>query len=194
MKKLEVKLAWLVSRVFDPVIEIPLLLSVSVWIALTNGLRWRFLIFLIVVDAFLPFLYMMWGLKTKRISDWDISKKEERNGLHRVALVCHLFGAVAAYAIGKIFLFKILLMFWSLAVIFAFITFFWKISIHAGVNAALVAFFNHFYGWDKYWWLVLVLLLVMWSRVRIKKHDWMQGLMGTAIAMTWVSVGLTFVQ
>jgi len=36
------KLAWAVSRVFDPVVEIPILLAGSVYYALSNGLRWRF--------------------------------------------------------------------------------------------------------------------------------------------------------
>ena len=42
------RMAWIISRVFDPVIEIPVMLSTAVWWALTNGLRWRFLVFLLV--------------------------------------------------------------------------------------------------------------------------------------------------
>lgn len=193
LKKMSKRLAWIIARVFDPVIEIPVLLSAAVWLALTNGLRWRFLVMLLVIDAVLPFLYMLWGLMTKRISDWDITKKEERNGLHFFTIFCHLFGVVAALAIGKIFLFEVLLVFWSLAVVFALITTRWKISIHAGVNAALVAFFNHFYGWDKYWWTVGVLVIVLWSRVVIKKHTWAQVAVGALLALAWVSAGLNWV-
>ncbi|MDZ4384977.1 MAG: hypothetical protein U0944_01010, partial [Candidatus Moranbacteria bacterium] len=67
-KKNASNLAWVVSRVFDPVIEIPLLLAAVAVYALTNGLRIRFLIFLLIIDALLPALYMFWGLATKRIS------------------------------------------------------------------------------------------------------------------------------
>ena len=42
-------LAWIISRVFDPVIEIPLLLAAVAIYALTNGLRIRFLMFLLIV-------------------------------------------------------------------------------------------------------------------------------------------------
>lgn len=185
--------AWVVARVFDPVIEIPLMLSAATWIALTNGLRWRFLVLLIIVDAVLPAAYMIWGLKTKRISDWDISKREERNGLHFFTVFCHLFGVVAALAIGKIFLFKILLVFWTLAVVFALVTMVWKISGHAAVNAALVAFFNHFYGWDKYWWTVGLLIIVLWSRVVIKKHTYAQVVAGALLALFWISAGLNLI-
>lgn len=191
---LETRAAWAISRIFDPVIEIPVLLAAAAWIALTNGLRWRFLVFLLVIDAVLPFLYMQWGLRTGRIKDWDMTDRKQRFELYFFTIFAHLFGVVAAYAIGKTELFEILLIFWSLALIYGVITLFWKISIHAGTNAALLAFFNHFYGWDKYWWLVLVLVIVLWSRVKTKKHTWSQVGWGSVIALGWVSVGLQLIQ
>lgn len=186
-------MAGVVGRVFDPVVEIPVLLGGAVWWALTNGARWRFLALLLVVDALLPAVYMVWGLKTGRISNWDIRKKEERRELYFLTVFAHLFGVVLAFLIGKYVLFKILLVFWSLAVVFAIVTYFWKISVHAGTNAALVAFCNHFYGWDRYWWLVGVLLLVLWARVEGKNHDWGQVLVGAGMALAWVSLGLQLV-
>jgi hypothetical protein len=182
-------MARIVSRVFDPIIEIPLVLSVAVWFALTNGLRWRFLIFILVIDALLPFIYILWGLVTKRISDWDMTKKEERRGIYVFVAITHAIPVVYAYLIGKTEMAGILLVFWSVAVVFAVITYFWKISVHAGVNGVMLAFFNHFWGWNNYWWLVLVLLLVLWARVEIKKHTWAQVLIGAGLAIGWVEVG-----
>jgi len=185
-------LAWVVSRVFDPVIEIPLLLATVAIYALTNGLRIRFLIFLLIVDALLPALYMFWGLATKRISDWDMTKRKERSGVYFFTIFCHLFGVVLAFFLGKILLAKILFIFWSLAVVFALITIVWKISIHAGVNAAALAFFNHYFGWQNYWWLSLVLVAVLWARVEIKKHTWTQVTAGAVLAIVWVELLLLF--
>ncbi|MBI3954576.1 hypothetical protein HY333_00885 [Candidatus Collierbacteria bacterium] len=184
------KLAWAISRIFDPVIEIPILLSVATWFALTNGLRWRFLIFLLVVDALLPLFYLIYGLKKGKISDWDMTKREERQGIYIFTAIVHLIGVVYAYALGKTGLAGILLVFWSAAVIFALITTKWKISVHGGVNGAALSFFNHFWGWQYYWWLVIVLLLVLWSRVEIKKHSWAQVLVGASLAIVIVEVGL----
>lgn len=185
-------LAWVISRVFDPVIEIPLLLATVAIYALTNGLRIRFLIFLLFVDALLPALYMFWGLATKRISDWDMTERKERAGVYFFTIFCHLFGVILAFFLGKILLAKILFIFWSLAVVFALITVVWKISIHAGVNAAVVAFFNHYFGWQNYWWLVVVLLIVLWARVEIKKHTWPQVTAGAILAIGWVELLLLF--
>jgi len=184
------KIAWIISRIFDPIIEIPLLLTVVAWFALTNGLRWRFLIFLLIVDALIPALFMFWGLATKKISDWDMSKREERKQLYFLVVIAHAISVVYAYFLGKMDLAAILLVFWFMAVTFALITLRWKISVHAGVNGVLVAFFNHFWGWENYWWLILVLFLVLWARVTIKKHSWLQVLAGAALAIAWTEVGL----
>lgn len=186
-------LAWFVSRVFDPVIEIPVLLTATVVFAIANGWRFRYLVFLLIIDALLPAAYMLWGLARRTISDWDMTRKNERYGLYFFTVFAHLFGVVYAYMLGKEELAEILFVFWALAVVFAVITLFWKISVHAGVNGAAVAFFNHLYGWENYWWLPLVLLLVFWARVRIKKHTWPQVLVGGGVALTMVEMGLRVV-
>lgn len=184
------KFAWVISRVFDPAVEIPVVLSAAAYYALTNGLRFRFLIFLLVVDAFLPALYMVWGIKTKRISDWDMTKREQRGGLYFLTVFLHLFGVVFAFFLGKIVMAKILFILWSLALVFALITAFWKISVHAGVNGAMLAFFCHLYGWQNYWWLSIILILVLWSRVEIKKHSIWQVSLGSMLAIVWVELGM----
>ncbi len=186
------KLAYVISRVFDPVFLIPLMLTAAVYYALTNGLRFRFLMFLLFTDALLPAAYFVWGIVTKRISDWDMTKREERYGLYIFVAITHAVGVVYAYLLGKTEMAAILFVFWSLAVVFALITNYWKISVHAGVNGLMVAFFNHFWGWDKYWWLVLLLLLVLWARVEIKKHTWAQVVAGSVLAIAWTQVGLSW--
>jgi len=184
------KFAWIISRVFDPAVEIPVVLAAAAYYALMNGLRFRFLIFLILVDAFLPAMYMVWGIKTRRISDWDMTKREQRGELYFLTVFLHLFGVVLAFFLGKIVMAKILFVLWSLALIFALITMVWKISVHAGVNGAMLSFFCHLYGWQNYWWLVIILVLVLWSRVEIKKHSILQVSLGSILAIGWVELGL----
>ena len=186
------RLAYIISRVFDPMIEIPIILSVVVWFALTNGLRFRFFIFLLIVDALIPAGYMVWGIITKRVSDWDMTKRKERAGLYAVTVFCHAFGALYAFFLGKYELSYVLFLMWGLAAVFAVITLFWKISVHAGVNAVMVAYFNHYWGWHNYWWLVIVLVLVLWARLEMKKHTFAQLLVGTVLALVWVEVGLRY--
>jgi len=184
------KLAWVVSRVFDPIFEIPFLLVLTAWVALTNGLRWRFIVFLLFFDALLPAAYFIIGLKTKKIADWDLTRKEDRRGIYTFTALVHFFGVVYAYFLGKTELAGVLFVLWSLAVVFAGITYFWKISVHAGVNGVMLALLTHYYGWDRFGWLAIVLFLVIWARVKAKKHTWAQVLAGAGLAIAWVEIGL----
>ncbi len=186
-------LAWFVSRVFDPVIIIPLLIVAATVFAIGSGWNYRYLLFLLIIDALLPALYMLFGLWRGTISDWDMTDRGERAGLYFFTVFAHLFGVVYAYLLGKTELAEILFVFWILAVIFAVVTLFWKVSVHAGVGGAAIAFFNHLYGWQNYWWLVLVLFLVFWARVRIRKHTWGQVLVGGSLAIVMVEYGLRVV-
>jgi len=186
-------LAWFLSRIFDPVIEIPIMLTAATVYAIRSGWRFRYLIFLLLMDAVLPMLFMLWGLMRKSITDWDMTKRTERGGIYVVTVIAHLFGVVYAFMLGKEELAEILFVFWILAVVFALTTIYWKISVHAGVNGAALAFFNHFWGWSNYWWLALVLLMVLWARVEIKKHTWSQVLVGASSAILIVEMGLLLV-
>ena len=186
-------LAWFVSRVFDPVIEIPLLLSAAVLFAIRNGMRYRYLVFLLLIDALAPAAYFLWGLLTKKISDWDMTDKKQRRGIYVFTVVVHLFGVVYAFMLGKEELAEILFVFWLVALLFALVTLFWKVSVHAGVNGAAVAFFNHFWSWNNFWWLVPILLIVLWARVKVHKHTWGQVLIGASSALLVVEFGLRLV-
>lgn len=181
------------SRVFDPVVVIPVILLSAVWFALTNGLRFRFLIFILIVDMIIPAIYFVLGLKLGWMKDWDATDRRDRFGLFFFTVAMHAVSVVYAFMLGKNEMGLILLVFWILAVIFSVITLFWKISVHAGVMATALAFFAHFWGWNKFWWMVPILLLVLWARVEARKHDWLQVFAGSFLAIIVVELGLRVV-
>lgn len=189
-KKSNSPVAGLISRVFDPVIEIPIALSLAVFWAIDNGFRWRFLVLLLLIDALLPFMFFVHQLKKGEVSNWDIRDRRERIPLYFFTMIVHLIGVLAAFVLGKYALFQTLLIFYSVAIVFMIVTFFWKISIHAGINALLVTFVNYMLDW-KYWWLYLLVLLVGWARVRDGHHRWSQVLAGALLAGGMVYVGLS---
>ena len=173
-------LAKVVSRVFDPIIEIPVAIGLSVWVAVMEGLRWRFLGALLFIDLLMPFIFMMTMMRHGQISEFDIRKKEQRIPLYFFTMLCHLVGVWLAYAVGKIDLAHILSVFWILGVVFSMITVFWKISLHGGVNAVLAVFVNVLFGY-RYWWLFLILPVVGWARVYDKHHDVRQFVVGALL-------------
>lgn len=184
----------IISRVLDPVIEIPVALGLAIWFAVAGGLRWRFLVIILLIDALLPFLFMVISLAKGQITSWDIRKREERTPLYLFTLFVHGLGVVLAHLLERGDLSRILFVFWVIAAAFALITLKWKISLHGGVNAVLLVFVNMLYGW-QYWYLMGLLVLVGWARVHDKHHSVAQYTAGavlggimTYVGMKWVGV------
>jgi len=182
------KLAIIISRLFDPVWLIPGMLALAAGWSLFNGLRWRFIIILLLIDGLIPFLYFVHLLSTKEVSDWDTTKREQRIKLYGFTLVCHSIGVIMAWLLGKIILAKILLIFLMLAVVFTLITLVWKISIHTGVSSAAVIFLSFLFGWS-WLWLFLIVGLVAWARVIMKKHSLLQVIAGAGLAAGIIILG-----
>lgn len=188
MKKFTKLFAELVSRLFDPVWEIPAAILLAVGFAMQEGLRWRFLGLLLFVDAVVPMVFFLIMLYHKQIKDWDIQNRAQRIPLYMFTLVCHLGGLWMAHELEKAGLFPILLVYYVVGIVFFVISLKWKISLHAGVNAVLFTTINIFYGW-RFWWLYIPLCLVMWARVYQKHHSWQQVLAGSVIGMAVIIVG-----
>src|SRR3990167_5078992 len=113
-------MAIFISRLFDPVWLIPGMLATAAGWSLFNGLRWRFILILLLIDGLIPFIYFVHLLSTKEVSDWDTTKRKQRIKLYGFTLVCHSIGVIMAWLLGKIILAKILLIFLMLAVDFTF--------------------------------------------------------------------------
>ncbi len=182
-------LATVISRILDPVWEIPLAIVLAVVFAMSEGLRWRFLGLLLFIDAFVPMIFFFTMLYHKQLSNWDMDKRRQRVPIYIFTMLCHLGGLWLAHEAGKGDLFNVLLVFYLTGLIFAGLTVIWKISIHAGVNAVLITAINFFFGW-QYWWLYSLLALVMWARVYQKHHTWGQVVAGALLGGGMVGIGL----
>lgn len=181
-----------VSRVLDPVWEIPLALLLAVGFAVREGLRWRFVGLLLFIDAVVPMIFFLIMIYHKQIKDWDIQNRVQRIPLYLFTMICHLGGIWLAHELGRNELVSILLVFYAVAVIFFVITLKWKISLHAGVNSVLITTVNILYGWHL-WWLYILLSLVMWARVYQKHHTWAQVVAGAGVGIGVVGIGLTLI-
>jgi hypothetical protein len=189
MKKFKQIFAQLLSRLLDPVWEIPLALLVAIGFAVREGLRWRFVGLLLFIDVVVPMIFFFTMLYNQQIKDWDIQNRLQRIPLYLFAMICHLGGIWLAHELGRDQLVAILLVFYAVAVIFFVITLKWKISLHAGVNGVLFTTINLFYDF-KYLWLYLLLFLVMWARVYQKHHTWGQVVAGALLGGGVVCLGL----
>ena len=175
------KTAFVVSRIFDPVVEIPILLLLATSTVCLNAYRWRFLALLFFLDAIIPGLYFFYQLFITKSIDIDMSKRKDRLPLYKLAVASHLAGVLVAFLINREPLAQILLSFWLMALIFMFITHHYKISLHAGVNSLMATFGILLLGWDRVWWLIFLSIIVSWSRIAYKRHSVSQVLLGSIL-------------
>lgn len=191
MKKFKNIVAEIISRVLDPVWEVPLAILLAVVFAVREGLRWRFLGLLLFIDAVVPFIFFLTMLHHGQLVNWDMQRRGERIPIYAFTLLCHLAGLWLAHELGKSELVSVLAVFYLVGIAFALITLKWKISLHAGVNAVLFTAINVFYGW-QYIWLYALLGLVAWARVYQKHHSWEQVLAGAILGggMIWIGLGV----
>jgi len=176
----------------DPVWEVPAAILVTVAFALQEGLRWRFLGLLLFIDAIVPFIFFLLMLYHKQIDSWDIRKRKQRLPIYAFTLLCHLGGIWMAHEVGKTELAQTLLVFYGIALTYVGVTFFWKISLHAGVNTLLITSLNMFAGW-RYWYLYAILPLVWWARHYQKHHTWAQLAVGSLLSLITTYLGLSWV-
>ena len=95
-----------VSRVFDPVIEIPLLIASVIFMALANGLRFRFLIFDVYQRGFAGVIYAL-GFGDEADFRLGYDPPGRTGGLYFFTILPS-FCVVFAFLLGKVLLAKIL--------------------------------------------------------------------------------------
>ena len=140
----------------------------------------------------LPIALFLILRKKGKLLDQDASVKEERTFPFIIAIIFYLIGLILMI---KLKVNIISIAFWfcyiSNTLITIFINKYWKISAHsmgvAGPFAALVFTF----GWIGFF-LLLIVILVGWSRIKLKCHSFGQVIAGVLLAFvsTYIQMSL----
>lgn len=160
----------LISRFFEPVV----VFSVLILVALTrSGLEgyayYRYIGVFFFLMILPPIVFLVWAVKTKKISNWDIGDRRERVKALGIFLFFLVFDILLTRMYGNEYLvrFVTFLFFWYLG--FYLITLCWKISGHSGITTLGALLVIQWFGLA--WWSVLFAIpLVCWARVVRKDH------------------------
>ncbi len=173
-------LARVISDVLSPAaLAVPGLL-LGVWATGDPGmLRYAMLYFAIAVP--LPMLYVIWLVKTGRVTDIHLPNRHERIGPFAAASVGALAGVVVLVGFGApaAFVAPIIAALVQTLILFA-ITLAWQISIHTSTSAGLATFAALGIGGGAVLFSVLV-PIVMWARLYLKRHTLAQTIAGAAL-------------
>jgi membrane-associated phospholipid phosphatase len=167
--------------VSPPTIAIVATVCFSLWSPIGLGSLYPALSILLCVSlfAFLPFLPVIYFYR-KNVVDLYVSKKETRTPFFLIAIALYSFATIIFFATNTKIMFLLALGYTFVTVILLVVNRFWKVSVHsAGVTGPIFALI--FVFGSIVIPLSLIILLVNWSRIKLKKHTFRQTLVGTLI-------------
>ena len=195
MKKI---LAEIVSLLFHPVLFFLIMPFIVVYKKTEDGmyaLKWEMFS---IVFIFAVFAYFLWERKKGIISDFDISKREERKKFYifLLFLTC-LYLLVPLLYKGLVFPMTIIAfgIIFGIA-IFATVNYFVKASVHMAIACAYVITITSFYGLYGFLFSFFIIPLIAWSRLLLKRHTVKEiiigGFLGSMVTLCtfWFAVAV----
>ena len=181
--------ARVISAVFSPAVVLPIGGLYMAW-RLDTKEAWLWTLFYSVAAIAVPVSYIIWRIRLGKLTDFHMRLREQRVVPMVVIIACVAITWVVMLAGGAPDLLLIALGIASLLAFFlTLITLRWKISVHSCVNTAV-----WLTAWGMFglfgWLAVVVVLLVVWARVRVRRHTIMQTLAGVVIGLTFGTAAL----
>ncbi len=176
-------LARILSTIFNPFLTALALFVILAHIqARTTPEFWAMLFTSTFFTSIGPMLFIFWLYATDRISDLDMSVREEREKVFGVFVVFYSLGTLTLWLAHEPRLLIATMAGYTLStIVVQYITRYWKISTHAlGITAPLVVL-SLLYGDQPLPFLPLI-PAVCWARVYLRAHTVGQVIAGAALA------------
>lgn len=174
------KLLRAISLILHPVWIFPLLLIIAVpWNNILAPSAVMLLSFVI------PFSYFAQLYKSKKISDFDVSKHKERQQLYSVALLGLLLSLAYLYFFSTMEIFWAFLRLLGIALTLVAFNIKIKVSVHAALTTLLCL--TLFLDYDFTAFIFLLIPLVALSRLKLKRHTVKELILGTLIPALYFS-------
>jgi len=178
-----------VSIVLNPLtflILIPFIVVFRQTKNLEYSLKWE--VFSLVI-IFLGLGFLLYGMRSEIFSDFDLSKREERQKFYHITLVLTFAFFIITALLKGIFFHLTVVILSAFLIVLAFnvANSFLKASIHLGTVCAFVVSMGLFFGLYVFIPLFPLIPIIAWSRLTLKKHTPKEllvgGLIGTLITV-----------
>ncbi len=176
------RLANVISWVISPIIVAPAVYIAIVMLGYGGDVKSiSYLTVLFVSSTIAPILLISGLKKIGRISDYNITFREQRFLPLLVLIAVNALGYEFMKQLNPPRLLTGILLFNAVNTVFILlVTLQWKISIHLFTFSSSVALLFMQFGVVSLWLLLLVPVL-MWSRIELKAHNFMQTLVGALV-------------
>ncbi len=180
-------MAQLISNLFNIATWLPVLsLILLIKTKLTLNQLTLIIPAVVVFQFLIPLGYVLLLFFKGEISDFDMTKREERIKPLILTTISVLISVALIFLSGNRFIINFYLLIFALVFINTFITLFWKISFHMAANTTAAILMNFLFNW-KLSFLYVLIPLIFWSRLKLKKHTVAQLIAGFV-----VNAGLIF--
>lgn len=188
------RIARIISTIFVPPAFTIIIFSIFAFELENESSKRIATILIALVFGFVAPIILFLILRSKgKLADQDASVKEERTFPFLIAIVFYITGLIVMLKCG---LNIISIAFWfcyiSNTIITIIINKYWKISAHAMGAAGPFAAVVFAFGWIGFLLLPIV-LLVGWSRIKLKCHNLSQVLAGTLHAFISVYIQMSLI-
>lgn len=144
---------------------------------------------ILILEIIIPIAYLLLGPKLGFTKEWDMKEIKERKPFLYLVLILSLISLGIVYIFGNVYLLNLSTIFLAWLVVFLLITRFWKISLHVGLNVFAAIMVNFLFGW-RFPAIYLIIPIIFWARLRLKKHSLNQLIAGFLITVTILFGGL----
>ena len=184
IKPLRVRCARYISNILAPsTISLPFVLLVSLYHAQSTT---SVLLFTSLTLFFLtlgPMVYVLIGVRKGWLSDVDVSRRTERAGPFLFGITSVALGLILLCYVNAPRNLETLLLITTISgVIMLIVTLWWKIRIHASSMAGAATMLTVLYG-AVMLPTFLLLILVSWSRVVLRRHTTAQVIAGSLLSI-----------
>ncbi len=165
------KFAQIVSFAFEPfTVSFVALVLVTLQLALSTEAKAGWFLVAVIFGGLPPVLVYLYERKTGQIHDLFITNRVERRDVQLAwFLGSGLFFLVALFFEAPRLLLALSLTLVWLSLLITIISFYWKVSVHMVGVTLFVMILVLSYS-VNFWWLLVLLPLVGWARIRLGHH------------------------
>ncbi len=149
---------------------------------LTNNQIMALLPLLLILDVILPILIFFWLVKIGKIKDASLKKREERYLIFGLSVLLFAVSSLLSFLLANNLFFALHFLMFIMALTIFVITLFFKISGHMLLNAGFIFILNFLFGWSLLW-LFLIVPIVAFARLYLKRHTPLEILAGVVVGL-----------
>lgn len=176
--------ALVISRSFDIYVVFPFLLLISFFLSLSSmpgSLVWFGLFMAVLVVV--PVLGDIYLVRKGSIADWDLSHQTQRFiYITDASIVLFILAAISVLFSAPLIFQATAIIIFLIESLFSFVTYFWKISVHAELVTLFCIYAIVLINRDL-WFLVFAIPMVFFARMYLKMHTFMQLLFGSGVSV-----------